>query len=265
MVYEPQLYIHKLDKAAKDALDAFPQMLKICEAYMAEVDEKSAKIELLSSAIRLSENQMPEIYALLPPICQKLGIDMPDLYYVKSKEINAMTGGNTVPYIIITSKLVEELSPEMIASVLAHECGHIACRHSLYHLLATKFTNGIDSTILRKNKVLRRLVTPQLIRGLLFWDRCSELSADRAAVLCDGNANITIDTLLKIHGYDENINREAFMQQAIDLHDFVNDSDSNRIIELMITQEESHPRLATRVYECDTWAKSTQFVTIQSS
>ena len=262
MVFEPQLYIHKLDKAAKDALDAFPQMLKICEAYMAEVDEKSAKIELLSSAIRLSENQMPEIYALLPPICQKLGIDVPDLYYVKSKEINAMTGGNTVPYIIITSKLVEELPPDMIASVLAHECGHIACRHSLYHLLAAKFTNGLDSTILRKNKVLRRLVTPQLIRGLLFWDRCSELSADRAAVLCDGDVNITIDTLLKIHGYDKNINREAFMQQAIDLHDFVNDSNTNRIIELMVTQEESHPRLATRVYECDAWVKSPQFLAI---
>lgn len=259
MVYEPQLYIHKLDKAAKNALDTFPQMLKLCEVYLAEVHDKAAKIDLLSSAIRLSKNQMPEIYALLPPICEKLGIDVPALYYLKSKEINAMTGGDTEPFIVITSKMAEELPPEMIASALAHECGHIACRHSLYHFLASQLTDGLDSTILQKNRKLRRLVTPQLIRGLLFWDRCSELSADRAAVLCDGNANNTIDTLLKIYGYDKNINREAFMQQAVDLHDLVNDSDANRIMELMLTKDESHPRLATRVYECDSWSKTPQF------
>ena len=264
MAYDPQLYIHHLDKAAKDALDTFPQMLKLCEVFFAEVYEKAAKIDLLSSAIRLNENQMPEIYALLPPICQKLGIEVPDLYYVKAKEINAMTGGDTEPYIIITSKMTEELPPEMIASALAHECGHIACRHHLYHFLASQLTDGLDSAVLQKSKKLRRLVTPQLIRCLLFWDRCSELSADRAAVLCDGNADITVDTLLKIHGFDKNINREAFMQQAIDLHDFVNESDANRIIELMITKDESHPRLATRAYECDAWSKTPQFQGILS-
>lgn len=259
MVYEPQLYIHRLDKTAKEALDAFPQMIKLCEIYLAEVHDRAAKIDLLSSAIRLSENQMPEIYSLLPPICEKLGIDVPALYYVKSKEINAMTGGDTEPFIVITSKLADELPTKMIASALAHECGHIACRHSLYHFLASKLTDGLDSTILQKNKKLRRFVTPQLIRGLLFWDRCSELSADRAAVLCDGDASITIDTLLKVHGYDKNINREAFMQQAVDLHELVNDSDANRIMELMLTKDESHPRLATRVYECDAWSKTPQF------
>ena len=259
MVYEPQLYIHRLDKTAKEALDAFPQMIKLCEIYLAEVHDRAAKIDLLSSAIRLSENQMPEIYSLLPPICEKLGIDVPALYYVKSKEINAMTGGDTEPFIVITSKLADELPTKMIASALAHECGHIACRHSIYHFLASQLTDGLDSAILQKNKKLRRFVTPQLIRGLLFWDRCSELSADRAAVLCDGDASITIDTLLKVHGYDKNINREAFMQQAVDLHELVNDSDANRIMELMLTKDESHPRLATRVYECDAWSKTPQF------
>ncbi|MBR3043437.1 MAG: M48 family metallopeptidase [Oscillospiraceae bacterium] len=259
MGYDPHLYIHKLDEAAKEALDAFPQMIKLCEIYLAEVHERAAKIDLLSSAIRLSENQMPEIYALLPPICEKLGIDVPALYYLKSKEINAMTGGDTEPFIVITSKMAEELPPEMIASALAHECGHIACRHSIYHFLVSQLTDGLDSAILQKNRKLRRLVTPQLVRGLLFWDRCSELSADRAAVLCDGDASITIDTLLKVHGYDKNINREAFMQQAVDLHELVNDSDANRIMELMLTKDESHPRLATRVYECDAWSKTPEF------
>ena len=124
MAYDPRLYTHRLDKTAKDALDAFPHMKKLCNFYMTEVNERSARIKLLSSAIRLGKPQMPEIYNLLPPICQKLGIAVPDLYYVNSDQINAMTGGNQNPYIILTSKLVKKLPPEMISSVLAHCCGY---------------------------------------------------------------------------------------------------------------------------------------------
>ena len=262
MAIDSKLYMHDLDKAALAALDSFPNLLKLREAYMANVDEKLAKIELLSSAIRLSENQMPEIYRLLTPICEKLGIAIPELYYVKSKELNAATGGCNEPYIIITSKLTETLSSEQLASVLAHECGHIACKHMLYHSLSQQLANGLDSTILSKIPMLRRYITPALLKGLLFWDRCSELSADRAAVLCDGNADTTIDVLLRIHGYDDKIDKKAFIQQAMDLHEFVNDSKSNRVLAEMLTAEESHPRMATRAYECYTWAQSPQYLGI---
>lgn len=43
---------------------------------------------------------MPEVYHLLPPVCEKLGIDIPDLYMVQSenrKDLNAFTGGMTEP------------------------------------------------------------------------------------------------------------------------------------------------------------------------
>ena len=126
MAYQPELYIHELDRKAFAALKAFPKFIKLWEVYNANYNEKIAKIELMSSGIRLSENQMPEIYGQLEPICEKLGIDIPDLYYVKSEEINAYTGGSTTPYVVVTSELVEKVPAEAIGSVLAHECGHIA-------------------------------------------------------------------------------------------------------------------------------------------
>ena len=55
------------------------------------------------------------------------------------------------------------------------------------------------------------------MRALLFWDRCSELSADRAAALCDGTADKTIDVLLRLNGYGKNVDREEFLKQALDL------------------------------------------------
>lgn len=262
MSYNPELYKHDLDKKAFDALNAFPKLVKLQQAYSANVDEKIAKIQMLSTAIRLSENQLPEIYSQLPPICNKLGIEAPELYMERSydkKDLNAWTFGSVNPIIVVTSELVKQSSPEMVASVIAHECGHIACKHSLYHMLASNFYNGINESPLSRIPAIRKYINPNIVRALLFWDRCSELSADRAAVLCDGNAEKTIDMLLKIHGFDDNINREEFIKQALDLKDFVNDTKANAAIEQMIVQWESHPLLATRAYECYEWSKTDQF------
>jgi Zn-dependent protease with chaperone function len=262
MAYSPALYMHDLDRKAFDALNMFPHFVKLQNAYITNVDEKAAKIEFLSTAIRLSDKQMPEVYMLLPPICEKLGIVTPDLYMVQSKnkwDLNAFTGGITTPFVCVTSELIKQMPPQMVASVLAHECGHIACKHYLYHSLAANFVNGINASPLSKIPAIRKHLSKALITALLFWDRCSELSADRAAVLCDGDAGKTIDSLLKVHGFEDNINRDEFIHQALDLKAFVNDSQANKMMEQMIVQWNSHPLLATRAYECYDWEHSDRF------
>lgn len=262
MAYSPTLYMHDLDKKAFDALNMFPHFVKLQNAYITNVDEKAAKIEFLSTAIRLSEKQIPEVYTLLPPICEKLGIVTPDLYMVQSKDkrdLNAFTGGITTPFVCVTSELIKQMSPQMVSSVLAHECGHIACKHYLYHSLAMNFVNGIAASPLSKIPAIRKHLSKALVTALLFWDRCSELSADRAAVLCDGDAGKTIDTLLKVHGFEDNINRDEFINQALDLKAFVNNSQANKMMEQMIVQWNSHPLLATRAYECYDWEHSDRF------
>lgn len=264
MVYNPESYRHELDQRAFDLLNSFPKFVKVCEVYLANYQEIVSKIDAMSNYIRLSERQLPEVYNLLPPICEKLGIEVPDLYYIKDKhKMNACTGGTTKPYILVTSKLVEELNAEQLSSVLAHECGHIACKHTLYHSMASYLIGGIDNSPLGQIPIFRKLLTTNMIKALLFWYRCSELSADRAAVLCDGNANIFVDTLLKIKGYDDNINRDEFINQALDLKEFINGSKSNKVMEQMLNQGDSHPCLATRVYESYEWAKSEQFQLIR--
>ena len=262
MSYNAENYIHDMDRKAFAVLNSFPKFIKLCEAYSANYDEKLAKIELLSTGIRLSENQMPEIYNLLPPICEKLGIGVPELYYIKSKEMNAATIGTKNPVIYVTSQLVKKMPKELVASVLAHECGHIACKHSLYHSIAMSAIRGIRNIRIKNVALLERLLSPNLINALMFWVRCSELSADRAAALCDGTADHTVDALLKLKGYGDDINKEEFIKQAIDLKDFVNGSKSNKAMEQMLIKGESHPRLATRIYECFEWSKTDIFRSI---
>ena len=261
MPYSTESYIHEMDRKAFAALNTFPWFVKLVEAYHANFDEKAARIDFLSKAIRLNENQMPEIYNLLPPICEKLGIDVPELYYVRNKEMNAATMGTTNPCVYVTSGLVKYLSLDQIASVLAHECGHIACKHYLYHSIVVNVINKLNDSPLGYVGAVRRFITPGLISAFLFWDRCSELSADRAAILCDGKPETMVDALIRIHGYD-NINRDEFIKQAIDLHGFVNDEKDNKAIEQMMIRNETHPRLATRVYECCEWSRTERFRSI---
>lgn len=150
MAYRAELYEHDLDRQAADALNQFPKFVKLLESYSANYDEKAAKIDLLSTAIRLGENQMPEVYGLLPPICEQLGIDTPELYYVRDRQANAATFGSVHPCIYVTSGLVNKLPLNLLPSVLAHECGHIACKHRLNRELARvnqeveRYTNHAD-------------------------------------------------------------------------------------------------------------------------
>lgn len=261
MTYSAESYIHDLDRKAFIALNKFPKFVKLVEVYNANYDEKVARFQYLSSAIRLSKEQMPEIYNLLPPICEKLGIEVPELYYVCDKEMNAATIGFINPCIYVTSGLVKNLSLSQIASVLAHECGHIACKHYLYHSIVMNVINKMNSSQLGYINAFRQFISPGLVNAFLFWDRCSELSADRAAILCDGNPDVMVDTLIRIHGYD-NINRDEFIKQAIDLHSFVNKTNGNKVIEQIIVSNDTHPRLATRVYEGYEWSKTDCFKSI---
>jgi Zn-dependent protease with chaperone function len=256
MSFNSELYAHDLDCRALEALSAFPKIVRLREYYVSNVDEKKERMLYLSSAVRLGENQMPEVYHLLLPVCEKLGIGVPELFYIKSKQINAWTFGSINPYICVTSELVEKLTQSEIASVLAHECGHIACKHSLYHSLAWLLADGVNDAVIAFLPGIRRFVTPALVRSLLFWKRCSELSADRAAVLCDGNAEGTVRALLRVHGYGDEINAKAFIEQAIDFRSFVDESAANKALEQMMIADEDHPRLATRAYECYEWANS---------
>ena len=49
---------------------------------------------------------------------------------------DAYTIGEENVSICLTSGLLEIMDDEELHAVIAHECGHIACQHMLYHTLA---------------------------------------------------------------------------------------------------------------------------------
>ena len=142
MFIEPGIYTHASDRAALQALQAIPGFTPLLKAFMNNWSERLFRIENMATNLRISEKQLPKYYNMLPPICEKLGIEVPELYIAHDIEPDIYTYGDSKPFIVITSELIKNLPEDLIPTVLARECGHIACHHALYSTMGRMILNG---------------------------------------------------------------------------------------------------------------------------
>ena len=255
---DPRYYIHENDRKALDALRAIPGFNQLVKGFMKIYSERSMNILNMSSKVRLSEQQCPRIYRLLPPVCEKLGIPVPELYLEMDRTPNAYTSGDTNIFITVTTGLVELMNEEEIQTVLAHECGHILCHHVLYHTLGRIILNG-TATMLG----LPPLATTAVNTAYFYWSRCSEFSADRAAALFCGGPERVVKIMMRLAGgcrdVSDEINPELFLQQAAEYANYVGDSKWNKVLEFVTLMNASHPFLAVRASAITEWCGSDLF------
>lgn len=258
---DPKYYIHPEDRQTLEALKGLPGFQQLLKAFMKEWSEKYARMIHMSGCVRISRTQMPEYYEMLEGVCEKLGIEVPELYLERNVVPNAYTSGDTKPFIVLTSGLVETLPKELIPTILAHECGHIACRHVLYRTMGTLLFNGTISAL----SILipfGAVISLPLEIAFYNWMRASEYSADRAAVLCDGSADRMIEVCMRLAGFDGEMSeeaKEAFLEQAREYETLAQDSARNKSIEFLLLRRRTHPFTAVRALECVRWASSEQY------
>ena len=115
-------FIHPDDAAALKALKSVPALPNLMEKVFQYGYDEISRSENITTNLRLSEKQMPEIYNRLPPICEKLGIPVPELYLQMSPLPNAWTSGHKRVYIVLTLGLIKKVKDDELDAVLAHEC-----------------------------------------------------------------------------------------------------------------------------------------------
>ena len=258
---DPNFFMHETDQKALATLKAIPGFAQLFKVFIKNWGEQQYRILNMSTNLRISEKQLPRYYDLLPPICERLGIDIPELYLKLDVRANAYTAGDTKPFIVMTTGLLETLPDELIPTVLAHECGHIACHHCLYTTMGRMILNDMMGVL--GTFGLKELVSYPIKVAFSYWMRCSELSADRAAALCDGSADNTVSVCMHLAGFDKDIAGQAqtdvFMQQAQEYLQMIRDSKWSKALEFMLLSGEEHPLNAVRAYECAQWAKTERF------
>lgn len=252
------LFMHESDRAALNALKAIPGFTPLLKAFMKIWNEKQFRIQNMSTNLRISEKQLPKYYHMLLPICEKLGIEVPEMYLELNVNPNAYTAGDTQPFIVLTSGLLEHMPEELIPTVIAHECGHIACHHNLYSTMGRIILNGAASFL-----GLGELAIFPIQVAFSYWMRCSEFSADRAAALCDGTSDNIVQMCMRFSGLNKVVGLEAdveeFLHQAEDYRQMIHDSTWNKTLEFLMLSNADHPLNAVRAYECKEWVKTGQY------
>ncbi len=272
-------YIHSLDKEALLALEKIPLLDKVCSKIISVMNDTQNEIINMSSKIHITEKQLPKVYRMVQSICNRIGIDMPELFLELNRTPNAYTYGAEHFTIVLHSGLFECLEDDEVYAVLAHECGHIACKHGLYHTVGDIVLGGgmiglneISAYLDSKGFLggfmgdIVSLVDGALELAFYHWARCSELSADRVAVICCGGAEPVIETMMRLAGgtahLSSEINKEMFIAQADTYKKSVDENMVNKGLEFLFTKDSEHPLLAVRASEAQKFAASDAFKSI---
>ncbi len=207
---------------------------------------------IVASGVLVSKENYPEIDAIVNECISELGIKRP--YVVISSGvsgINAMTfGSDEEPYIAISPLMAKTMSREQLKFVIGHECGHIAMGHVVYHTVV-----NVASVFASAVPIIAPIVNTVGTAPLMAWSRRSEISADRAGLLCCGDVETAKRTLLQITmpfmDADE-INVDKYVKDSAD---YLKKGVLRKANEL----NHNHPIIPKRIHALDEFAKSEKY------
>ena len=244
--------MHPEDRKALQMLHEIPYIDSLCRSIMEIGYERLYRGENLATMVKASSQSVPRVFHLMKATCQRIGLPMPDVYIYNDPVMNAYTYGETSPFVCISSSSIEKLDDRELMCLMAHECGHILCKHVLYdsvvqdlHELGEQF--GIISYSL----------TGPVYLALQYWSRRSEFSADRCAAATMGEETFQRMTMKMACGLSD-IGRDSYhlVRQAREYHSHENNSLWNKIQQNCRVAFYSHPQAVNRAYEIDRWKDS---------
>ena len=257
MSVDYNFFIHPQDKAALKTLQSIPMFDTIVKTYLKLFDERELRGINMATKIKLGPNQLPEFYQVLPETCSVLGIPEPEFFLEMDPNPNAYTFGDARPFVVVNSGLIDLLKRDELKAVIAHECGHILCRHVLYHSIGMVLLNigSVGAGALLGG--LSDLALAPVIWAFMYWMRRSELSSDRVAAYVMGDSSCVMRTMMRLSGgsarITENVNMALYEQQAKEYFASLDESKFNKFLQAWAIKDHDHPFPAVRCHEIKKW------------
>ncbi len=251
----PTAWEHPADRAALNALRKIPGFDVVLRKIVGLFGEKQIRLSLQANAVRVSPKQYPWIHERLMTVCDTLDVvDIPALYITQDATVQAFAVGFDKPFIVINSSLIEILDHNETEAVIAHEVGHIESGHAVYRTMLY--------ILLRLGTLrypLATFTTLPIRLALLEWQRKSELSGDRAALLAVQDPRIIMSALMKLAGGSRG--------EELDLDEFIAQSDEYRgpddvlagIYKFLAALGTTHPFTVVRVAELRDWIETGEY------
>jgi Zn-dependent protease with chaperone function len=262
----PAAFIHHLDRQMLDALKNIPGVDSVLRSLLRHSFELSMRLHHQGNFLKASAKQAKSLYQKLEHAAYMLDIkELPELYIMPEARINAYTFGVEKCSIAVSSGAIDNLSPDEIMSVLAHELGHIKAHHVLYKI-ASRILASLADSIAQKTLGVGGLMLYPIKIALLRWDRASELSSDRASLLVVKNPQIVLTSMMKLAGGSSTLNRElnvkAFIEQAEGYEKTQEEGPLGKYMAVMDSIFNTHPFPIWRAKEIIDWVESGEYFKI---
>lgn len=259
---------HELDRQTLAALKKVPGLDRLIKWVVKELGERSYRLFNMASYVRCGPRQLVRYYDLFLEGCRRLDVDpAPQLFVYQSPMPNAATYGVDEPFVMVSSAMLEMLTEAEILAVFGHELGHWKADHVLYKT-AARVMSTAATLIAQATFGIGRLLVYPLQLALLKWDRCSELTADRAALLTVRDPDVVVRVKMKLAGGGHHLYGEmdfrSFIHQARELSDLEKESLLNQAISLLQNVHRTHPFPVWRTHHLLEWAEKGEYLEILS-
>ncbi|WP_405725043.1 M48 family metallopeptidase [Anaerotignum sp.] len=240
------VYSHPVDAVQVRILDN-PVINTVFKSLIdTAVDAKYGTV--LSSGIPVNEKTFPELNEIVEHCVEMLQIRRPYVVVSGAVGFNAITmGSDEEPYIVLGNHLVSALTKEQLSFVIGHECGHVAMGHVVYHTAA-----NVVGTMANAIPVVGPVAYNSACIAIKAWSRRSEITADRAGLLCCGDMEIAKKTLMQLE--------LGFVQvEGLDADNYVESSQNYRkagVLRRIGEYTASHPILPKRIQALDVFENS---------
>ena len=228
----------------------------------------------MHNAVEIDRENAPEFYRVTEALAERAGLPMPRVYLIDSKQPNAFATGRSPENAAVaaTTGLLELMSEEEVAAVMAHELAHVENRDTLIMTVTATlaaaismlgnfafFFGGNRNNPLGGLGVLLAMIVAPLAAGIVQMaiSRTREYSADRRGAEICGQPLWLASALKRIAVAAGRIPNHAAERSPSTAHMFIiNPLNGDRADNLFST----HPSTENRIAELVKLAESPDFV-----
>lgn len=218
----------------------------------------------MHNAVEVDEKSAPQYYGMVRDLAQRAGLPMPRVYLIKNDQPNAFATGRNPDNAAVaaTTGLLNRLTPEEVAGVMAHELAHVQHRDTLTMTITATLAGAIsmlgnfafffggnrdNNNPLGIIGVLVAIIVAPLAAMMVQMavSRTREYSADRRGAEICGQPMWLASALAKIANFSHQIRNDEAERNPATAHMFIiNPLSGERMDGLFSTHPATENRIA---------------------
>ncbi len=271
----PSNYEHPLERNALNTLRAIPGFELNLKNILKTFTDRYLKTFFLQNYLKVSEKNLKSLYNKIAKISEIFDLDyIPEVYIVQRTPFpSSFIVGIEKGIIGLTGSMIDLMDDKELEGIIAHEVSHIKSNHMLFKTLAN-IAGTVGVTVASLSLTLgaglpnlSQFIAMPVQRALSYWDRTSELSADRAQLLVTRDYKQFIETQIKLSSgvpkkYKDEFYLDEYEKQVDEVYKIGEENIMDKMTMMFQESNESHPFPVWRIGAIREWLMDNDYYNI---